>query len=192
MAKIGLLYPKYCPITITQGADGKDVETYGIVKTFAKAIRASTSLNISQSELYADDELAETANEFINGQLTFECDDIEDDVEADVTGAKVDEDGDIVHATTDVAPYLRFGFLIRRYKSKKSQYRGIIFTKTVFDAIPDDYETKGETIVFKSTTMTAKFLGNANGQWKRKSKWFDTLDEADTWMNTKLKPSTTA
>ena len=61
--------------------------------------------------------------------------------------------------------------------------------KTVFDALPDDYETKGETIVFKTTTMTAKFLGNAEGQWKRKSKWFDTLAEAETWMTTKLKPS---
>ena len=77
MAKIGLRFPRYCPITITQDGEGKDVETYGTVKPFAKAIRASTSLNISQSDLYADDALAETANEFINGQLTFEIDDIE-------------------------------------------------------------------------------------------------------------------
>lgn len=189
MAKIGLLYPKYCPITITQDTDGKDIETYGAVKTFAKAIRASTSLNISQSELYADDELAETANEFINGQLTFEADDVEDDVESEVTGAKVAEDGDVIHSVSDVAPYLRFGFFIRRYKSKKSQYRGVIFTKTVFDALPDDYETKGETIVFKTSTLTAKFLGNSDGIWKRKSKWFDTLAEAEEWMSTKLKPA---
>lgn len=189
MAKIGLLYPKYCPITISQDESGKDKETYGEIKLFAKAIRASTSLNISQAELYADDELAETANEFINGQLTFESDDIEDDVEADVTGSTVDVEGDVIHSTSDVAPYLRFGFIVRRYKSRKSQYRGVIFLKTVFDALPDDYETKGETIVFKTTTMTAKFLGNADGQWKRKSKWFDTLAEAETWMTTKLKPS---
>lgn len=188
MAKIGLLFPKYCPITITQDGDGRDVEAYGTVKTFAKAIRASTSLNISQTDLYADDGLAETANEFINGQLTFEADDIEDTVEAEVTGATVDN-GDIVHKTSDVAPYLRFGFIVRRYKNRVSQYRGIIFTKTIFDAIPDDYETKGETIVFKTSTMTAKFLGNVDGEWKRKSEWFDKLDEADAWLGAKLKPS---
>ena len=188
MAKIGLLFPKYCTITITQDSDGKDIETYGAIKPFAKAIRASTSLNISQTELYADDALAETANEFINGQLTFEADDIEDTVEAEVTGATA-EDGDIVHKTSDVAPYLRFGFIVRRYKNRVSQNRGINFTKTIFDAIPDDYETKGETIVFKTSTMTAKFLGNAAGEWKRKSEWFNELAEADAWLGSKLKPS---
>lgn len=190
MAKIGLLHPRYSVITITQNPDGGDVETYGAVKTFAKAIRASTSLNISQAELYADDDLAEIANEFINGQLTFETDDIEDDVEAEITGATVGTDGDVVHSTTDVAPYVRFGVIIRRYKNKKSQYRGLIFTKVIFDAIPDDYETKGETIVFKTSTMTAKFLGNVDGEWKRKSKWLESLDKADEWITAKLKPAT--
>jgi phi13 family phage major tail protein len=189
MAKIGLLYPRYCPITITQDENGRDVESYGTVKTFAKAIRANTSLNITKVDLYADDDLSETANEFVNGQMTFEADDIEDEVEAEVTGAKVEEGGDIVHSTMDVAPYLRYGFLVRRYKSRNSQYRGIIFTKTVFDAIPDDYETKGQSIVFKTTTLTARFYGNASGHWKRQSKWFDTLQEAEMWMNQKLKPT---
>ncbi len=188
MPKIGLLFPKYCPITITQDGDGRDVESYGAVKTFARAIRASTSLNTSQTDLYADDGLAETANEFINGQLNFEVDDIEDPVEAEVTGASV-EDGDVVHKTSDVAPYLRFGFIIRRYKNRASQYRGIIFTKTIFDAIPDDYETKGENIVFKTSTLTAKFFGNAAGEWQRKSKWFTDLAETDAWLGAKLKPS---
>ena len=94
MAKVGMRRARYCKITVTEDDTGKDVETYGEVKTFSKAIRANTSVNAAQADLYADDGLAETASEFIDGSLTFEGDDIEDSVEADVTGATVNLNSD--------------------------------------------------------------------------------------------------
>lgn len=188
MAKVGMAHARYTKIETRTDGSGKEIETYGEVKQFSKAIRANTSVNSAQADLYADDGLAETANEFIDGSITFEGDDIEDDAEIDVTGATAGEDGGLVNSSADVAPYLRFGFLIRRYKSNKSQYRGIIFPKLKFDPLPDDYETKGQTIVFKSISLTAKFLANALGQWRIKSKWMDTMAAADTWLDENLRP----
>ena len=189
MAKVGMRRARYCKITVTEDDTGKDVESYGEVKTFSKAIRANTSVNAAQADLYADDGLAETASEFIDGSLTFEGDDIEDSVEADVTGATVNERGDVENSGDDMAPYLRFGFIVRRYKGNKSQYRGVVFPKLKFDPIPDDYETKGQSIVFKTLTVTAKFLMNAAGKWRIKSAWMDTEGEADTWLDANIKPA---
>lgn len=190
MAKVGMIRPRYTVITPGTDSSGNETETYGEVKVFSKAIRANTSINAAQADLYADDGLAESAHEFIDGSMTFEGDDIESEVEAEVTGAKLGEDGDLVNTGDDVAPYLRFGFLIRRYKSNKSQYRGIVFPKLKFDPLPDDYETKGQTIVFKTISLTAKFVKNALGQWRIKSKWTDE-PEAETWLKAKLKPTVT-
>ena len=165
MAKVGMRRARYCKIAVTEDDTGKDVESYGEVKTFSKAIRANTSVNASQADLYADDGLAETASEFIDGSLTFEGDDIEDSVEADVTGATVNESGDVENSGDDMAPKLKF------------------------DPIPDDYETKGQSIVFKTLTVTAKFLMNAAGKWRIKSAWMDTEGEADTWLDENIKPT---
>lgn len=189
MAKVGMRRARYCVVTVTTEDSGKEVESYGEVKTFSKAIRANTSVNAAQADLYADDGLAETASEFIDGSLTFEGDDLEDDVEAEVTGATVTESGDLENGGDDMAPYLRFGFIVRRYKSNKSQYRGVIFPKLKFDPLPDDYETKGQSIVFKTVSLTAKFLMNAAGKWRIKSKWMDTEAAADTWLDTNIKPT---
>lgn len=191
MAKVGMRRVRYAKITVTEDASGVETETYGEVKTFSKGVRANTSINASQADLYADDGLAESAHEFIDGSMTFEGDDIEDEAEADVTGAKAGKDGGLSNSSGDVAPYLRFGFLVRRYKGNKSQYRGVIFTKLKFDPLPDDYETKGQTIVFKTISLTAKFVANAAGIWRHKSQWFDKESEADTWLDTYLKTEPT-
>ena len=190
MAKVGMIRPRYTVITPGTDSSGKETETYGEIKVFSKAIRANTSVNAAQADLYADDGLAESAHEFIDGTMTFEGDDIESEAEAEVTGATLDEEGNVVNTGDDVAPYLRFGFLIRRYKSNKSQYRGVVFPKLKFDPIADDYETKGQTIVFKTISLTAKFVKNALGQWRIKSKW-TTEAEAETWIGKWLKPTVT-
>ncbi len=192
MAKVGMRRARYCKITITEDDTGKDVESYGEVKTISKAIRANTSVNAAQADLYADDGLAETASEFIDGSMTFEGDDIEPAVEAEVTGVTLTEAGELKNSGDDTSPYLRFGFIVRRYKGNKSQYMGIVFTKLKFDPIPDDYETKGQSIVFKTLTMTAKFTTNTEGIWRIKSAWMDTESEADTWLDANIKPTTAA
>ena len=189
MAKVGLRHARYCKISATEDDTGKDVESYGEVKTFSKAIRANTSVNAAQADLYADDGLAETASEFIDGSLTFEGDDIEPTVEAEVTGVTLTEAGELKNSGDDTAPYLRFGFIVRRYKANKSQYMGLVFTKLKFDPIPDDYETKGQSIVFKTLTMTAKFMANSEGVWRIKSACMDKETEADAWLAANIKPT---
>lgn len=189
MAKIGLFKPKYSKITLGTDAQGNDTETYGPAKPFAKAISATTSVNTSKVKLYADDGVAEMANEFVSGQITFNADDLEDSVEADIAGATVDEtDGSFRNKDTDTPQYIRFGFMIRRMKNNIMQYRAVIFPKVLFDVPADDYETKGETIVFKSTTVTGEIMRNKDHDWRIKSKWTSSEEEAAAFLDANIAP----
>lgn len=188
MPKIGLQKPKYSIITVGTDEGGNDTETYGEVKAFAKAVTASTSINTSKLKFYADDAVSEMINEFLNGTITMAVDDIENSVLADITGATVSEASGVVMKDTDTAKYLRFGFIVRRFKNNKSEYRAVIFTKVMFDIPADDYETKGESIVFKSETVTGEIMRNVNHEWKMMSAWNADEKTAITWLDTNLKP----
>lgn len=188
MPKIGLQKPKYSIITVGTDEGGNDTESYGEVKVFAKAVTASTSINTSKLKFYADDAVSEMINEFLNGTITMAVDDIENSVLADITGATVSEESGVVMKDTDTAKYLRFGFIVRRFKNNKSEYRAVIFTKVMFDIPADDYETKGESIVFKSETVTGEIMRNVNHEWKMMSAWNADEKTAITWLDTNLKP----
>lgn len=190
MPKIGLQKLKYCNITVGTDSEGNETETYGDVKVFAKAVTASTSINTSKLKFYADDAVSEMINEFLNGTITMAVDDLEDSVLADIIGATLSENNDVTMKDTDTAKYLRFGFIVRRYKNNKSEYRAIIFAKVMFDIPADDYETKGESIQFKSETVTGEIMRNYNHEWKLMSAWNADEKTAVTWLNTNLKPST--
>lgn len=189
MPKIGLQKPKYSIITVGTDSDGNETETYGEIKTFAKAVTANTSINTSKLKFYADDTVSEMINEFLNGTITMAVDDIENTVLGDITGATVGEDGTVTMKDNDTAKYLRLGFIVRRYKNNKSEYRAVIFAKVMFDIPADDYETKGESIVFKSETVTGEIMRNYNHDWKLMSPWDESEKTALTWLDTNLKPS---
>lgn len=188
MAKIGMSNVKYSKITVGTDASGNDTETYAAAKPFAKAISATSSVNTAKVKLYADNGVAEMANEFVSGQLTFNGDDIEDSVEADIAGAEMDpESGAFVNKDTDQPQYVRFGFIIARQKNNVRQYRAVIFPKVMFDVPADDYETKGETIVFKSTTVSAEIMRNKDHAWRIKSAW-TTEEAAMTFLDENIAP----
>ena len=190
MAYIGFQKPKYCVITPSTDESGNDTETYGAVKTFAKGISLNSSLNTAKQKLYADDGVAEQINEFISGSMTIVVDELDNAGDAEVSGANVDpETGDITNKDTDTAAFLRFGFIVRRFKGNKASYRAQIYTKIMFDLPTDDYETKGESIVFKNTTLTAEIMRNKDGEWRKRSEWKDKLEAAVAWLDKELKPT---
>lgn len=190
MAYIGFQKPKYCVITVSTDDAGNDTETYGTAKTFAKGISLNSTLNTAKQKLYADDGVAEQINEFISGSMTIVVDELDNTVDADISGASVStESGDITNKDTDTAAFLRFGFIVRRFKNNRTSYRAQIYPKIMFDLPADDYETKGESIVFKNTTLTAEIMRNKDGEWRLRSQWKDKLSDAVTWLDENIKPT---
>lgn len=192
MAKIGLLDPMYAKITIGTNDSGAETETYGAATVFAKAVTATTSINTAKTKFYADDGVAEMVNEFLSGQITFTSDDLEDSVKADIIGATVaPAGGEVTYKDTDQGSYVRFGFLVRRQKNKAVGFKAVVFTKVLFDIPADDYETKGESIVFKGTQLTGEIMRNVDHVWKLESGWKDDEATALAELKKLLKPVTT-
>lgn len=188
MAKIGLREPKYSVVTVSE-SDGVETESYGTAKVFAKAVSMTTSINVNKNKFYADDGVAESDPEFISGSMTMVTDDLEDSVHADISGATLESTSNtITDKDTDSAPYVRFSAIVRRVKGGASQYKAVLFTRLQFDVPADDYETKGESIVYKSTTLTAEIMKNPAGEWRKASPW-GTLAEARTWRDANVAPS---
>ncbi len=190
MALVGFSKVKYSKITETTDENGNVRETYGPVKHFSKGVSASTSFSYAESKLHADNGVAESVKEFVEGRINFTGDDVERETEADVTGATLDEKtGDLIDKDTDVAPYLRWGGIIRRMKRNATQYSTTIFTKVKFEARADDYETKGENIVFKPAVFAGEILRNVEHKWRIRSKWFESESEAEAWLNENIAPT---
>lgn len=184
MARVGMRYPIYVPYTVETDASGKETETLGEKKVMGKAIRADASINTSDARLYADDGLAEEVLEFVDGTLALETDDIEDDVQAELLGNEVNEEtGDIISHADDTPTYTRTGYISRRYKGGKSQYKGILLMRVKYSIPNQTDNTKGQTITFATPTMTGTISRNKDGQWRRMSKWFDSAAEATEWLD---------
>lgn len=189
MARIGMRYPKYCKITITENQDGTESESYGALKTLGKAISASTTVNFTSSDLYADDGKAESVRQFTGGSLTINTDEIENTELADISGATTDEGGGLTFGTDDTAPYLRLGWLRKRMKRGATAFGGLVLTRVKFAPIGDEDNSAGESITFGTPTMTADIFKNHEGKWRKYSQWFDTETAAVAWLDANVKPT---
>lgn len=189
MARIGMRYPKFCPVTVTEAQDGTESETYGTLTVVGKAISASSTVNFTSSDLYADDGKAESVREFTGGTLNLSVDEVENTVQAALTGTTVAEDGSLTNGADDTAPYVRFGYIRKRVKRGAPAYGGVVFLRVKFAPINDEDNTKGESITFGTPTLTGDLFKNHEGKWRKYSQWFDTEAAAITWLDANVKPS---
>ncbi len=193
--KIGLKYFKYSKVTVTEDQSGNETESYGTVKTAAKAMSLSVSVNRSNVKGYADDAAAESDLSFIDGTMTLEGDDLSNEVIADLCGATLDSgtggSGDLTFTGNDTPGYIRFGTVVPMIKSGARAWIGLIFTRVKFGAPEDTYQTKGQSLEFRGWTLTGDILKNASGVWKIQSARKTSEADAVTWLNANLAPSGT-
>ena len=102
MASFGAKYPYFNPVEETP--DGalpvyKDPEPVRI----GRLVKADLTVNLASGKLFADDELAESVEEFSSGSIAMETDDMEDSVAAVVYGCKV-EGGEVHYNVGDDPP----------------------------------------------------------------------------------------
>ena len=186
MAKISFCKPKYVKVTISEDVDGSEKETLGTVKTPGKGINLNATINTSDTSLYADDGIAEYDTEFVDGDITLELDNLTDEAEADFTGATVGTDGDMLNKSTDVASYIRQGGIIGRIKNNVKQYRAVIYLRVKYGIPADSFATKAKTTTYGTPTISGKIFKNQRNEWRYKSKWVDTVEEAEALLDSKL------
>lgn len=174
---LGLKDLYYARITESEGA-----ETYGTPKKLAEAITADLSVNNAEATLYADDALSETASEFTSGTLKLGVKDIEPKDRAELLGQTIDDDGVLYAGDGDDAPYVAIGF---RAKKTGGRYRYIWLLRVKFKELSESFETKGESIAFKTPEIEGTFSKSKNtGKWKSDYVGLPTDAVATRWFTT--------
>jgi len=172
---LGLKDLYYAIITETDG-----VETYGTPKRLSEALTADLSVNVAEATLYADDALSENEAEFVSAALKLGVKDLTNEVLKDILGQELDEDGILWAGEGDAAPFVAVGF---RAKKNATQYRYIWLQRGKFKPISESFETKGESVNFKTPEIEGTFskaLGS--GKWKADYTGEPTTDIAKNWF----------
>ena len=185
MAAIGLRKLLYAKI-LTEPAEA-DV-TYSDVKIFGKAIESSFSPSLAEAELYADDMLAESVNEFSKGDLTLGVSDDDDSVFAEVLGKKVEAIkigeqtvNEVTSAGGDTPPWVGVAQIVPKMVNGVKKYKAEVLVKVKFKPYQQSAKTKGSTLEFTTPSVTGVVALAENGKYKRHATCL-TEDEALTYI----------
>lgn len=172
---------------VTEGDDG--VETYGIPRRLAKAIKVEMSVEVAEATLYADDGVDQIEKEFVKGEIKINANDIANEDAAELLGQTQDDDMVVYAGEGDTAPYFAVGF---RAKKSGGKYKYVWLYKTKF-SIPDEtFETKADGITFATPEITGEFIKrNKDEKWKADYVGVPTDAVASKWFATVREPSTT-
>lgn len=185
MAKIGVSGAKFRLYEITQDADtGMEIETpTGAARVFAATVKIDNSVDVAKTELYADNAVAESIRKFTGGKLTPEVDDIAPEVLAEVLGHQITTDKEVIYSDGDLAPLMRFGFIIDRIKKNKPSFRAVVYMRVQFGDPNDGAETQdGSGAKMLTTSIEGSIMRNASGDWKRECT-FDTKAAAVAYVD---------
>lgn len=179
MANIGLTNIWFS--NLTEAADG--TATYDGAKNLGKAVSCSTSITNNEAKLYGDDTLAESDTSFASGTITLGVTDDDDTIFAPLLGHTIDANGEVVKASTDVAPYVGVGRIVTKMVNGVYKYKVEFLYKVKFGEPSRDENTKGESIEFTTPSVEGVIatLGDVNGTWS-KSKTFATKSDALTYL----------
>lgn len=145
--------------------------TYAPSVKMAGAISAKVNPNTSSSTLFADDGPSDVAATMGEISLELNLADLALPVQGVLLGHSINADGILIKKGTDIPPWVAIGF--KTLKSNGS-YRYMWLAKGKFSIPEEDYETKGDSISFKTPTIKGSFVKrDCDDEWER------TIDEDD-------------
>lgn len=185
MAAIGMKHLVGAPWAAQQN-EGQ-LPVYGTGMKIGRAVSANITFSRNESELYADDVLAESDNVLTGGTLDVTVAEILDEVGEAIFGNKRDEDGSY-HDSDLASPYIGMGYLREMKLQGKSTYRATWLYKVQLAPAEESANTRGETTTWQTQRMTGEILGVTldDGSTRfRAWKTFDKAEEATAWLNAK-------
>lgn len=151
MAKISAKLPIVATIGTSAYEDGIAI---------GRMVSITTTPTQNNVQLYADDALAEEANDTASVALSLNTDTVPMSVAGILFGATytASTTGPIetaVYKSSDTAPFVGFGFIAGEMNSNVKTYKVIFYKKVKFNLPTGEYTTKGESITFGTPTLTA-------------------------------------
>lgn len=150
--------------------------TYDNIVSVPGTVNIDITPQTDNATLYADDGPYETDSSTGKYEVSIELADLPTAVQADLLGHTISSNTDeLITKTTDSAPYVAIMF-----ESKKANgaTRYVKLYKGKFAEPESNYQTKGESIEFQTSTITANFVAlTGNHEIERK------IDSDDTGSN---------
>lgn len=145
-------------------SDATGAVEYETPKRMARAIEGTLTPTMNQETLFADDAPAEVAEALGEIALELTVDDLAPEVQAELLGNTINEDGVLVSHKDDFPPYVAVGF---RSMKSNGKYRYVWLYKGKFSLPEQAYKTKEDTPEFQTPSISANFITrDADGEWK--------------------------
>lgn len=167
---------------------GKRTEAnkYGEAMTFGKAIALTITPNYAEGSLYADDGQAEYDKEFNYAEVTLGTSTIPAKAYEDMFGHKAGTDeSSITFKADDQNSDVGMGWISVEKVDGKRKFIGNFLRKVKFSEPSEDYATKGESIEYKTPSITGRASADDDGVWKETGS-FDTEEAAKAWIDGKF------
>lgn len=182
MASFGAKYPHFAKIK--EEPEGQLPVYDGNPLRIGRLVKAELSVTMASGKLYADDELAESLEEFMSGSLAEETDDMTDEVASAVYGAET-KDGEVHYKSGDSAPVGGHAYYKVLKRRGKMVYKGYFYPRVQAALGNDTAQTKTDSITFGTISTNFTVFTCESGDW-RITKEFDKENEAQAWVKEKL------
>lgn len=182
MASFGAKNPYFAPIE--SEPEGALPVYKGEPVKIGRLVKADLTLTMASGKLYADDELAESAEEFVSGSIAMETDDILDTVASVIYGAAVKEKT-VVYNTSDNPPPGGLAYYKKLMRRGKLVFKGYFYPRVKAALGNDTAQTKADSITFGTSATTFTVSNANNGDW-RHTEEFETEEAALAWVKSML------
>ena len=161
-----------------------DGTTYDEPFAFGKAIGLQVTPNYAEGSLYADDGQAEYDKEFSYAEITLNTSTIPIEANEKMFGHTVTEKN-VKFNADDQNNYVGVAWISVEKVGGVRSFIGNFLYKVKFSEPSEDYATRGESIEYKTPSITGRASASNNGDWKE-TEAFATEDEAKTWVDEKF------
>lgn len=157
-------------------------DTYSDGFKCGSAMSTAVTPNFNEASLYADNQQKEYVKEFKNATVAVGVDRIPIKAAPILFGHTVGEDEEETSKSEDSSNYVGYGFITAEQVDGAKKYRACVLLKVKFSEGEESFTTKGDNIVFSAPTLSGIAIANNSGEWRKKSPYYATEDEADEWI----------
>ena len=160
-------------------------DTYGEKLSLGKAIGITVTPSYAEGSLYADDGQAEYDKEFSYADVTFNTSTLPIKAHEMMFGHETEGETGVSFKGDDQAEFVGAAWISVEKVDGTRKYIGNFLTKVKFGEPSEDYATKGESIEYKTPSISGRASTNDAGLWKM-TEICATEGEALSWIDQKF------
>ena len=151
-----------------------------------EAVNTGVTPNYNETSLPGNDRIVENVTEFKNANVSLGVTRMPLIAAEVIFGHKITDAGEEKSNADDMPNFVGYGFITAEMENGVKKFRACVLYKVKFKEGEESYETKGESIVFKTPNLSGTAFTRDDGEWRFKSPYYTSKEEADKWIQTQL------